>query len=48
ITRTVIVKAQRKKERAGDIDTRTLGIKGTLNRILNDKFQNELEKMKKN
>ena len=44
ITRSVIVNALRKFESAGVIDSRTLGMKGTHIRILNDKLLEELEK----
>lgn len=44
ITRSVIVNALRKLESASVIETRSLGMKGTHIKILNDKFKNELEK----
>ena len=44
ITRSVIVNALRKFESAGVIDSRSLGMKGTHIRILNDKLLEELEK----
>ncbi len=47
ITRSVIVNALRKFESAGVIESRSLGMKGTYIRILNDKLLNELEKLKK-
>lgn len=46
ITRSVIVNALRKLESAGVIESRSLGMKGTFIRILNDKFLLELEKLK--
>lgn len=48
ITRSVIVNALRKLESAGVIDSRSLGMKGTFIRVLNDKFLVELEKIKNN
>ena len=45
ITRSVIVNALRKLESAGVIESRSLGMKGTRIRILNDKFKEELERM---
>lgn len=45
ITRSVIVNALRKFESAGVIDSRSLGMKGTHIRILNDKLLGELEKL---
>ncbi len=47
ITRSVIVNALRKFESAGVIESRSLGMKGTYIRILNDKLVSELEKIKK-
>lgn len=47
ITRSVIVNALRKFESAGVIDSRSLGMKGTHIRILNDKLLEELKKFKK-
>lgn len=44
ITRSVIVNALRKLESAGVIESRSLGMKGTYIKVLNDKFLNELEK----
>ncbi|MDR1272500.1 MAG: GTP-sensing pleiotropic transcriptional regulator CodY [Clostridiales Family XIII bacterium] len=44
ITRSVIVNALRKLESAGIIDSRSLGMKGTYIKILNDKFPPALEK----
>lgn len=45
ITRSVIVNALRKLESAGVIESRSLGMKGTFIKVLNDKFLTELEKM---
>ena len=45
ITRSVIVNALRKLESAGVIESRSLGMKGTRIKILNDTFQDELERM---
>lgn len=45
ITRSVIVNALRKFESAGVIDSRSLGMKGTHIRILNDKLMEELDKI---
>ena len=45
ITRSVIVNALRKLESAGVIESRSLGMKGTRIKILNDKFKDELERM---
>lgn len=47
ITRSVIVNALRKFESAGVIDSRSLGMKGTHIRILNDKLIDELKKITK-
>ena len=47
ITRSVIVNALRKFESAGVIESRSLGMKGTFIRILNDKLLDELNKLKK-
>ncbi|NLI61663.1 MAG: GTP-sensing pleiotropic transcriptional regulator CodY [Clostridiales bacterium] len=44
ITRSVIVNALRKLESAGIIESRSLGMKGTHIKILNDKLLNELER----
>jgi transcriptional pleiotropic repressor len=44
ITRSVIVNALRKLESAGVIESRSLGMKGTHIKILNDKFIGELSK----
>lgn len=46
ITRSVIVNALRKFESAGVIESRSLGMKGTHIKILNDKLIEELNKMK--
>lgn len=46
ITRSVIVNALRKFESAGVIESRSLGMKGTYIRILNDKLLDELQKLK--
>ncbi|TCO79957.1 GTP-sensing pleiotropic transcriptional regulator CodY [Marinisporobacter balticus] len=47
ITRSVIVNALRKFESAGVIESRSLGMKGTHIRILNNKLIDELEKLKR-
>lgn len=44
ITRSLIVNALRKLESAGIIESRSLGMKGTHIRVLNNKFMEELEK----
>ena len=46
ITRSVIVNALRKLESAGVIDSRSLGMKGTYIKVLNDKFLIELEQLR--
>ena len=46
ITRSVIVNALRKLESAGVIESRSLGMKGTYIKVLNDKFLVELAKLK--
>ncbi|WP_010269593.1 GTP-sensing pleiotropic transcriptional regulator CodY [Paenibacillus senegalensis] len=46
ITRSVIVNALRKLESAGVIETRSLGMKGTYIKILNDQLMIALEKVK--
>ncbi len=46
ITRSVIVNALRKLESAGVIETRSLGMKGTLIRVLNDHLKPALEALK--
>ncbi|MCP8969021.1 GTP-sensing pleiotropic transcriptional regulator CodY [Ectobacillus ponti] len=48
ITRSVIVNALRKLESAGVIESRSLGMKGTYIKVLNDKFLQELAKLKAN
>ena len=47
ITRSVIVNALRKFESAGVIEARSLGMKGTYIKVLNDKLLPELEKLRK-
>ncbi len=47
ITRSVIVNALRKFESAGVIESRSLGMKGTHIKILNDKLLDELKNLKK-
>lgn len=47
ITRSVIVNALRKFESAGVIESRSLGMKGTHIRILNDELTTELKNLKK-
>ncbi|EGL82529.1 GTP-sensing pleiotropic transcriptional repressor CodY [Caldalkalibacillus thermarum TA2.A1] len=46
ITRSVIVNALRKLESAGVIESRSLGMKGTYIKVLNEKLLDELEKIK--
>lgn len=46
ITRSVIVNALRKFESAGVIESRSLGMKGTYIKILNDKLIDELKKLR--
>ena len=46
ITRSVIVNALRKLESASVIESRSLGMKGTFIKVLNDKFLFELDKVK--
>lgn len=46
ITRSVIVNALRKLESAGVIESRSLGMKGTYIKVLNENFLIELEKIK--
>jgi transcriptional pleiotropic repressor len=46
ITRSVIVNALRKLESAGVIESRSLGMKGTFIKVLNDNFLLELNKIK--
>ena len=48
ITRSVIVNALSKLESAGVIESRSLGMKGTYIKVLNNKFLVELEKLKSN
>nr|WP_295971368.1 GTP-sensing pleiotropic transcriptional regulator CodY [uncultured Bacillus sp.] len=48
ITRSVIVNALRKLESAGVIESRSLGMKGTYIKVLNDDFLTGLEKLKVN
>ena len=48
ITRSVIVNALRKLESAGVIESRSLGMKGTYIKVLNDKFLAELDKIRSN
>jgi transcriptional pleiotropic repressor len=47
ITRSVIVNALRKFESAGVIESKSLGMKGTYIRILNDHLLEELEKLRR-
>ncbi|MBO8167766.1 MAG: GTP-sensing pleiotropic transcriptional regulator CodY [Thermoanaerobacteraceae bacterium] len=47
ITRSVIVNALRKFESAGVIESKSLGMKGTYIRVLNDNLLEEIEKMKR-
>ncbi|UFJ41585.1 GTP-sensing pleiotropic transcriptional regulator CodY [Brevibacillus humidisoli] len=46
LTRSVIVNALRKLASAGVLESRSLGMKGTYIKVLNDKFQAELSKLK--
>lgn len=46
ITRSVIVNALRKLESAGVIESRSLGMKGTYIKVLNDKFLVELDRLR--
>ncbi|MHB1627332.1 MAG: GTP-sensing pleiotropic transcriptional regulator CodY, partial [Bacilli bacterium] len=46
ITRSVIVNALRKLESAGVIESRSLGMKGTYIKILNDKLLSQLDKVR--
>lgn len=48
ITRSVIVNALRKLESAGVIESRSLGMKGTYIKVLNQKFLVELDKLRAN
>lgn len=47
ITRSVIVNALRKFESAGVIESKSLGMKGTYIKVLNELLLDELKKMKK-
>lgn len=47
ITRSVIVNALRKFESAGVIESKSLGMKGTYIRVLNDNLLDELERLKR-
>jgi len=47
ITRSVIVNALRKFESAGVIESKSLGMKGTYIKVLNDRLFDELKKLKK-
>ncbi|GAW94324.1 GTP-sensing pleiotropic transcriptional regulator CodY [Calderihabitans maritimus] len=47
ITRSVIVNALRKFESAGVIESKSLGMKGTYIRVLNENLLEELEKLRK-
>lgn len=47
ITRSVIVNALRKFESAGVIESKSLGMKGTYIKVLNEKLLEELDKLKK-
>jgi transcriptional pleiotropic repressor len=47
ITRSVIVNALRKFESAGVIESKSLGMKGTYIRVLNDNLLEELEKLRR-
>ena len=46
ITRSVIVNALRKFESAGVIESKSLGMKGTFIRVLNDRLMEELDRLK--
>lgn len=48
ITRSVIVNALRKFESAGVIESKSLGMKGTYIRVLNDRLLEELQRLKHN
>ncbi|UOQ93213.1 GTP-sensing pleiotropic transcriptional regulator CodY [Halobacillus shinanisalinarum] len=48
ITRSVIVNALRKLESAGVIESRSLGMKGTYIKVLNNNFLVELQKLRSN
>ncbi len=47
ITRSVIVNALRKFESAGVIESKSLGMKGTYIKVLNERLFEELKKLKK-
>jgi transcriptional pleiotropic repressor len=47
ITRSVIVNALRKFESAGVIESKSLGMKGTYIKVLNERLLDELQKLKK-
>jgi len=47
ITRSVIVNALRKFESAGVIESKSLGMKGTYIKVLNERLLDELKKLKK-
>lgn len=47
ITRSVIVNALRKFESAGVIESKSLGMKGTYIRVLNDYLLEEIQKLKR-
>lgn len=47
ITRSVIVNALRKFESAGVIESKSLGMKGTYIKVLNERLLDEIKKMKK-
>ncbi|HHX50780.1 MAG TPA: GTP-sensing pleiotropic transcriptional regulator CodY, partial [Clostridia bacterium] len=47
ITRSVIVNALRKFESAGVIESKSLGMKGTYIRVLNDNLLEELDKLRR-
>ncbi|WP_071392834.1 GTP-sensing pleiotropic transcriptional regulator CodY [Bacillus tuaregi] len=46
ITRSVIVNGLRKLESAGVLESRSLGMKGTYIKVLNDKFYHEIEQVR--
>jgi len=47
INASVIVNALRKFESAGFIESKSLGMKGTFIRVLNDRLLDELKKLRK-
>ena len=47
ITRSVIVNALRKFESAGVIESKSLGMKGTYIRVLNEHLLDEIQKLKR-